>query len=73
MRKCKLIYCEKQISVCLGKGGGRNRGRITKEQEESLEGEGLHVRVIFLEVPTEAAGVIEILREKRERRWWPHT
>ena len=40
MRKCKLIYCEKQISVCLGKGGGRNRGRITKEQEESLEGEG---------------------------------
>jgi len=40
LRKCKLIYCEKQISVCLGKGGGRNRGRITKEQEESLEGEG---------------------------------
>ena len=33
----------------------------------------MHVRVAFLEVPTEAAGVIEILREKRERRWWPHT
>lgn len=40
---------------------------------KSLEGEGLYGRVVFLEVPTEAAGVTEILREKRERRWWPHT